>query len=36
MDIEDLIPFAFEYPKWKERGSQRGMPGQLFADQAEL
>lgn len=34
-DIEDLIPFVFEYPKFKER-HKHGVPRQLFADQAEL
>lgn len=34
-DIESLIPFVFEYPRWKAR-SKHGLPRQLFADQAEL
>ena len=34
-DIESLIPFVFEYPKWKQR-NKHGVPRRLFADQLEL
>jgi hypothetical protein len=34
-DIESLIPFVFEYPRWKAR-QKNGTARRLFADQAEL
>ena len=33
-DIETLIPFVFEYPKWKS--GNRTLRKQLYADQLEL
>lgn len=34
-DIESLIPFIFEYPKWKRNGAA-GKRKILFADEADF
>lgn len=35
-DIESLIPFVFEYPRWKERQkSTGGKRQQVYADEAD-
>ncbi len=33
-DIESLIPFVMEYPRWKERQKVRGGRQQMYADEA--
>jgi hypothetical protein len=35
-DIESLIPFIFQYPKWKEKRGVDDRRKQLFADEVDF
>lgn len=34
-DMESLIPFVFEFPRWKHRQGVQERRRQVFADQAD-